>query len=290
MKLPSPSDFGSHNVHAASFLECTKLCTIIGQIAERQLEKRLIDSEESSRLTQELSTWVREVPTELRLYDSATGTRNKFDRVASELFILYFAAIILLQHLKGGTDPQQHTSIKCLIASSCMIHLYEEIVFREQTCFLRPLNAFLCMVASLPQIYYKPRSAEKKAVRENELGILCSVLEQMQVKYGGSEMVLRKILKLRRNVDASLDAQTLDSIGTPRSPVSSGTGARLKDLFPFPASMCGHMDLIEWDGDLEEYSAESFVPMENEWVSWLSTEDWDLTGSLEMYPGISDTI
>lgn len=271
-------------MHATSFIQFTKLCTIIGEISELHLRRQPIDAGESSQLTQKLCKWVQEVPAELHLYDAGTGSRNKFSRAASELFIRYFAAIILLQRLQGELYPQRHTSIHCLIASSCMIRLYEEIVFREETCFLLPINGFLCMVASLPQIYYKPRSAEREAARKCEIDILCSVMKHMRGKYGGSEMVLRRILKLQRNVDASMEGRTLGpgAPGTPSSPISDGSCGRLDELFPFPADMCSHMDLIQRGGDPEEYSAQSFLPMENEWASWLLTEDLDFVDSLDM--------
>lgn len=279
-------------MHAASFIQNAKLCTIIGQIAELQLEKGHITSNESSRLYQAMCKWVREVPAELYLYDAVSGSRNKFSRAVSELFIRYFAAIILLQRLQGGQDPQAHTPIQCLIASSCMIHLYEEILFREETCFLLPINGFLCMVASLPQIYYKPRSAEKEVARKSEIEILCSVLKQMRGKYGGSEMVLRKILKLQRNVDASMEGRPLESqtIANPRSPISNAPCGSLEELFPFPADICSHMNLIQRGVGFEEYSTQIFLPMENEWASWLFTEDLDFIDSLEMYPEIPGAI
>ncbi|KAL2828395.1 hypothetical protein BDW59DRAFT_170914 [Aspergillus cavernicola] len=292
VKLPSLMDFGTRTMQAISFIEGTKLCIIIGEIAELQLERRPITPEESSRLTQEMCKWVRELPAELHLYDAVAGSRNKFSRPVSELFIRYFATIILLQHLKGGLDPQRHTSIQCLIASSCMIHLYEEIIFREETCFLLSFNGFLCMVASLPQIYYKPRSAEKESVRKSELEIICSVMKKMREKYGGSEMVLRKILKFQRHVDASIEGQSLESevIGTPRSPISDRSCSQLEELFPFPANMCSHMDLIHQGGDFEEYSAESFLPMENEWASWFFTEELGFMDSFATYPEMPNVI
>lgn len=278
-------------MQATLFIENTKLCSIIGEIVEFQLEKRPIDPDESSRLTQALCEWVRGVPTELHLYDAA-GSRAKFSRAVSELFIRYFAAIILLQRLHGGKDSQRHASIQCLIASSCIIHLYEEIIFREETCFLLSINGFLCMVASLPQIYYNPRLAEKEATRQSEIKILCSVLKQMRGKYGGSEMVLRKILNLQRQVDASMEGRPLESEinATPSNLISDGTYGRLEELFPFPANMCSHMDLIQRSGNFEDYSAQSFVSMGNEWTSWLFTEDLDLTDSADLYPEMSNFI
>lgn len=137
MKLLSLEDFGAQSIHAKSFIQTTKLCTIIVEIAKLQLERRPINPDESARLTQAMCKWVREVPAKLHLYDPA-GSRNKFSRPVSELFIRYFAAIILLQRLQGEVDPQRQMSIQSLIAS-CIIHLYEEIHFREQTCYFRSM-------------------------------------------------------------------------------------------------------------------------------------------------------
>lgn len=259
----------------------------MGQISELQLEKAPINPGKLSQLTKAMCEWVREVPSELHLHDAA-GTRKKFSRPVSELFIRYFTTIILLQRLSNGIDPQRHTSIQCLVASSCIINLYEEILFREQACFLLPINGFLCMVASIPQIYYKPRSAEKEATRQNEIKILCSVMKQMQWKFGGSEMVLRKIFKLQRQVDAFIEERPLaGGIETPGR-ITNDPCDYLEELFPFPVSMCSHMELIQRTGGLEEYSAQSFLSMESLWTPWLLTENLDLMDSLVMYPEMSN--
>ncbi|KAE8133589.1 hypothetical protein BDV38DRAFT_286628 [Aspergillus pseudotamarii] len=289
VELPSLMDFGNQSLQAILFIHGTKLCMIIGEIAELQREKDHIDPQKASQLTQKLCEWVRELPAELHLYDAA-GDRNQFRRAVSELFIRYFATVILLHRLHGGIDRHRHTSIPCLVASSCMIHLYEEILFRDEACYLLQMNGFLCMVASLPQINYKSRSPEKEAARQREIEVLCSVLKQMRMKYGGSEMVLRKIMKLQRQVDTSMGEQPLpetERIETPTSLTEGNFYSRLQELFPFPNTMCSQMDLLERTVDLEECFAPSFLPIDTE---WFFNAELDLMDSNEMYAELPNVI
>lgn len=249
------------------------LSRILGDIAELHLERQTVPPQEALRLTQALCNWVKELPDELQLYN-ADGSRKAFSRPVCELFIKYFAAIILLHLLQSEISRQRCPSSRSLIAASCMSRLYEEIHYREQACCLLPINGFFCMVASLPQLYYQPQSTKKKSIRKEEIEILCSIMKSMQPKYGGSEMVLTKIQRLEKEVQASVERylQETGASGLPGDGILHTPHQHLEELFPFPSAMCTHMDLI---GEFEEFERETpdeYTAIDEEWASLLFSE------------------
>ncbi|PYH91134.1 hypothetical protein BO71DRAFT_386260 [Aspergillus ellipticus CBS 707.79] len=290
VKPLSINDFDAKNIQSEASLHLVKLCSIIGQIADLELERRSVSSDEVLVLTQVLCRWLDELPDNLRLYD-LDGIRKQFCLISSELFIKYFAAIIMLQLLQGGADQQRITSVRSLVAASCIARLYEEIHFREQTKSLLSINGFLCMVASLPQIYYRPRCATKERMRKEEIGVLCTIMESMRCKYGGAEMVLHKIRGLQAKVDASMEQMETDTNGLSDSYITQHERESLEKLFPFPLDMGSQMELIRRSAQTEPgLSMQSFLPMENEWASWLGTEGHGFVDLLGILPDIPDTI
>ena len=191
---------------------------------------------------------------------------------------MYFVAIIMLQLLQDRTNQQTHTSVHSLVASSCITRLYEEIHLREETAYLLPIHGLYCMIASLPQIHYRPRWTEQAAMHREELDILCSIMTSMRVKYGGSDMVLRKIERMRNENATTTDRCLVDGSSTQHDVSDS------QALFPFPTSICSHMDLIQQPGNLEEdLFDDHFVPFESEWRSWLLTEGHGFADLLGAY-------
>ncbi|KGO39451.1 Transcription factor, fungi [Penicillium expansum] len=290
VKPPVLEDFEIQNVQALVFIHTTKLCTIIGNIAELHLERRPVPFHEVFVLSETLCGWVREIPHELCLYNSEGG-RNEFNRPVSELFIKYFAAIILLQLLQNEVNQQRRTTVRSLVAASCMAKLYEEIHYREQTCYLLPIHGFLCMVASLPQIYYQPQSAEKNRTRKEELDILRSIMGNMRGKYGGATMILAKIQRLEKEVKASTDRYLLeaDAVGLSSDGILHDPSESLGELFPFPPTACAHMDFIKQSGETQQgFLPQDFVPMEDEWAKWLVSEGHNFVDLFGMYSGAYD--
>lgn len=279
------SDFDTEDTQAHYFIHGSKVCSIIGNIADLDIRRKEVVPDEILELVLSLCRWIEELPTELRLYD-AHGNRKEFCLMTSQIFILYFAAIIMLQLLQGASR-QRATSLRSLIAASCISRLYEEINFRELTESLMPINGFFCMLASLPQIYYRPQCEEEEHVRQEEIEILCSILGKMRYKYGGSEMVLCKIRGLQAQIRASGEENATGCNQGSEYDMGDTENAYSKRLFPFPMDMSSHMKLV-YSEALSR--AGSFFPMDSEWASWLVTEGHGFVDFLEMLPGVEDTV
>ncbi|KAL2696329.1 hypothetical protein AAEP93_002743 [Penicillium crustosum] len=284
------NDFDVQNIQSKAFLQTTKLCAIIGQIADLQLERRSVSQDEVLGFTQKLRRWLQDLPDDLHLYDFS-AIKRPFCFATSELFIKYFGAIVMLQLLQGEVNEQRVTSVRSLVAASCMARLYEEINIRERSKSLLPIHGFFCMLASIPQIYYRPRCAEKERVRQEEIGILCSIMESIRGKYGGSEMVLHKIRGMENQVHSSMEQMETDTNGVSDSFITQHGSESLENLFPFPLEICSQMELIHQSVYSEtESSMQNFLPMENEWANWLVTEGHGFVDLLGLLQNVPDTI
>ncbi|KAJ0414924.1 fungal-specific transcription factor domain-containing protein [Aspergillus carlsbadensis] len=296
--LPCLSDFDEPGVQARVFIYETRLCDIMGHIAELHLEKQDISIEVLTGIQGALEIWIRELPAELRLY-SSSGTRQRFSHPVSDLHIQYFACIILLELLQGEVTAQHNTSLVSLISSSCMARLFEEILLREHTRFLLPLTGFVSMAAALPQIYYRPEDREGATARHEAIEILCSVMEHMRGKYGGADMVLSKIRTLQsaveqarlpaHDVEASPSAIPHRDYGNLQHPFN----LNLKGLFPFPESLSLHLGEARYRGHAyvprDDLPAGSIAPMSHMWAQWIESDGFEFMDMANM-SGMSDVV
>lgn len=272
VSLPSPRDFPVYDVSAKVFTQAAKLSIIMGRIAEYSMQASQISQQESSALITSLCNWLRDLPADVRLYDS-TYSKNPYNRPVVELHIIYFVSIVLLQALHKEHDKQWRTSLPSIVASSCIARLNEELSYREDEAFLMPIHAFYCMVAAVPLLYYQPQSAEREAIRQEELGIICSVVERMCARYGGSNTVSRNIARLKTEREKSMQGT---SAGVMNS--SSWTAAhfreRIDDLFNFPADLCPAMELLRSDTNSQaDYSLENILLFDNGFPEWLFSSE-----------------
>lgn len=220
----------------------------MGLVADLNNGRSNLTQEGTTALVGQLSDWLRNLPDELHLYDTS-DMRRPFYRPVCDLHITYFATIILLQLLdrKRAGAPVSSSS---LTAASCIARLYEEIHYREETAHLVSVHGFLCMVAAVPLIVFPPSSPERRLAQEEDLEIIRNVLVGMRARYGGSDLVLRKISKLQQDVRRGGREQGRDCH------VASGEDAlwatrsiqeRSGELFAFPPSFCPRMSSPEPD-------------------------------------------
>ncbi|KAL3495815.1 hypothetical protein BJX62DRAFT_222455 [Aspergillus germanicus] len=296
--FPCLSDFNEPGIQARVFTYETRLCDIMGHIAELHLEKQYISLEVLAGIQGALESWILELPSELRLYSSA-GTRQRFYRPVSDIHIQYFASIILLELLQGEVTAQHDTSLVSLIASSCISRLLEEVLLREHARFLLPLTGFICMAAAMPQIYYRPEDKEGATARHEGIETLCSVMEHMRGKYGGADMVLSKIRALQSAVEqALLPAEDVGGSACTipdrdYSNLQQPFNLDLKGLFPFPESFCLHLGEARYRGHAhvpgEDALAGTIAPMSQMWAQWIESDGFEFMDMANM-SGMSDIV
>lgn len=249
VRLPTVDDFECRNIQAQVFVHYTKLHNILGHIAELGGQKREPSLEVLSNVASSLQEWLADLPDDLQFYDSR-GKRQAYNRSICELHIIYFACIILAQSLWQPTSHHWRISLPSIVASSCMVRIFEEIHCHDQSALLLPINAYFALISAIPHIYYRPYDAEREESRKNDLNILFSVLNQMKLRYDAAASVLNNIARHQEQIERTRQYDLLDP---ERSAVETGIELTeslpdFKNLFPFPLDMCSNMDLLSLTG------------------------------------------
>lgn len=267
---PTEQDFDHYGVHAKVFVHCVKACAILGQIVDGMYRRRAFQHGDIAAMTTSLCEWIQGLPPDLQLYDTS-GTRQVYHQAVSELHIFYFTIVMLLEALATQNEPRRRTTMLSIAASSCVARLYEEILCRDEVTLLLPINSFYCMVAAIPQIYHRPQNAAREKARQEELQVLISVVEQMKLRFGGSETVLGNISKLCKDVQAEPGPETgpLRSVLTLQS---SAIGDSADKLFQFARRLSANVDLLcTTEGRQGTTTETSPLPGEN-FYDWAFTE------------------
>ncbi|KAL3485047.1 hypothetical protein BJX62DRAFT_243305 [Aspergillus germanicus] len=193
---PSPDDFPFPDIGSAIFIQAIRLGEVTSEITEINFQQRQILPDEATRLATMLCAWLRDLPGHLRLFDMH-GTKLPFNQHAYELHIQYFATIAQLDMLDR---PNAHwrPAIPSLVAASCMARLDKEIRRQEETTYFLRIYGFLCMMAAVPIICYQHESEEQRAAEMGELEVIYSVSQRLQTRYGGSDLMLRKLVRLQQ--------------------------------------------------------------------------------------------
>ncbi|KAM3473693.1 hypothetical protein MY8738_008269 [Beauveria namnaoensis] len=176
----SEEDFDVVDIQSRQFIADISLALIMGELAPK-ISRNITPAQEQMPIAELLSGWMMELHPDLSLYDDNGDRRAHYFPVA-ELHIQYFGAVILSQAMPSKCSKQWACSTACLIAASCIAELYEEILYREE-----------------------PENEEMEAQRKESLGVLCSVIEQLNHRFGIAKTVARKIKILQRERETILE-------------------------------------------------------------------------------------
>lgn len=200
-----------------------------------------------------MQEWIRQLPEQFRLY--LDGGRRRYQREVYELHINYFVLITMFFHLCGRAVHAAITNPTALIASSCITRLYEEILCREEMAYLLPAHNWFISVGCLPQIHALSGSAQPDTTCQEELDILRRALQTMGIKWPQANVLRSALDRLqeKRMATSSMDRsrpEVVESreadhqvyLGDGDSSVLNGL---IRQLFPFPDSMCPRMDMLD---------------------------------------------
>ncbi|KAL4894138.1 fungal-specific transcription factor domain-containing protein [Aspergillus ambiguus] len=200
LRRPLITDFeGPENGKARLFILYTDLTTILAKMMPFQNRAMSSTPEE-----------VSSIPPDLRLMDD-DGMRI-YDRAFYEILIWYLTCIITLFHVHGRFFHPMTRSTIGLVASSCIIRLYQEMDFRDDINYLAAINNWSMMVASLPQLHDIRRESQTNVnagdgapdkntsidpLSLEELDIILEILTQRTVKFPGANAIVERILRLK---------------------------------------------------------------------------------------------
>ncbi|RSM06974.1 hypothetical protein BHE90_005213 [Fusarium euwallaceae] len=229
--------------------EALRLSDTIAMIVEINNGQSPLNQDTAAAIVERLYNWLQNLPQGLQLYDSS-GKRRPFYRPVCDLHIIYFVIIILLQ-LADKKARRSCIAASSLTASHCIARLYEEIHCREETARLLQIHGFFCMVAAVPLICSPRQSQEDDLARDEALSIIRQVLGRMKARFGGSDLVLRKISRLEHDMKKENEHGTHGQASTVEEDSMWATFSirdRLDELFSFPASFCRHVDFSDVEG------------------------------------------
>lgn len=256
------------------FIHWAGLTAIWSEIADFGVRGASASIADIERLTGALCSWITTLPDEIRLY-GAWGTQLSYRQPVSELHMAYFAAIIILEALRLRKHDQFSSSIPSIVAASCIARLIEEVDCWDDLSSMSSASTFFIMAACIPIIYYRSGLAKKKEAREEELQIICSALEQMAPRWGGAFVVRRNIEKIRNMVERHPPGQQQDV--SEQASLNSPAGCapqqyKIKEMFPFPQSLCPNMDLLnEGIDELLDFD-NMMLPLGDDTLPWAFME------------------
>ena len=251
--LPTSDDFPQPCTSAMVFCAMTRLCMQISKVQEMSTRQVEVETTDIADATSSLKSWMHNLPAGLRLYDDL-GRRQSWSRPVVELHIFYFICIILIYLLPGAHRRSEVLGTASIVASSCALRLYEEILHREQVPYLLAIHSWTTLVAAIPQKHCLIRHSNLSAACAEELDIGRAILLQMREKYTSADTALQKFDSL----------QQADSVGClqpnplPANRRNGAVPARndgphmgswedrcdVASLFPFPESFSAKMLLL----------------------------------------------
>ncbi|OAX79442.1 hypothetical protein ACJ72_06239 [Emergomyces africanus] len=273
LRPPSVEDFEDpESKDALLFVLYTNLMTILAKLLPLQPRDLTKTPEQALSILLELKGWAGSLPVHLRIFNDS-GTR-RYDRGFYEVLTWYFTCIITFFHVHGRFFRPSVNSTITLIASSCIIRLYQEMDYRDDINYLMAISNWSMMVASLPQL--NNLSSETNSNREpipdslslEELDILLEILDQRTAKFPGSKAILEKVSRIKTMIlscgPSSIPLSNLtppDLPDTAKDPWSPSWGnyvtiPSVHEIFPFPKELSPRMDLLS---TMEAVEADEFL-------------------------------
>ncbi|KAJ5408399.1 hypothetical protein N7509_002282 [Penicillium cosmopolitanum] len=257
---PSVTDFENpEDGQALQFVLYTKLMTILAQMLPLQQRDPTATSEKALAILSELKDWVGNMTLHLHIFDNS-GILI-YDRALYEILTWYFTCVISFFHVHGRFFHPSVISTITLVASSCIIRLYQEMDYRDDINYLMPINNWSMMVASLPQLSSLRHENNTVTIAEHdtgidplsleELDILLEIMAERTIKFPGAGAVLEKIRRFRTEIIShGASSNALFGLHEPsKYPWSSNertyaTIPRIHELFPFQKEISPRMDLL----------------------------------------------
>ncbi|OJJ57302.1 hypothetical protein ASPSYDRAFT_90599 [Aspergillus sydowii CBS 593.65] len=256
---PSITDFEeSESGQARLFVLYTNLMTILARMLPLSHQNLANTPEEVLAILSDMQKWAGNIPSDLRIFDDQ-GVLI-YQRDFYEVLIWHFTCIITFFHIHGRFFHPSATSTISLVASSCIVRLYQEMDYRDDINYLMAINNWSMMVASLPQLYnirenYKTRARDIEsgadALPWEELDVLLEILTQRTLKFPGAQAIVERIVRMKSEIlSHGTSTQPLSGIGY-ESEFQSVSNWRtyltvpgVYELFPFSKALTPRMELL----------------------------------------------
>ncbi|RJE22871.1 hypothetical protein PHISCL_04767, partial [Aspergillus sclerotialis] len=273
VRPPCVTDFEDHESHQARlFILYADLMTILEKMLPLQPRGVLIGSDEALSILSELKNWAANISPAIRFFD---GQGNRiYERGSYEVLVWYFTCIITFFHGHGRLFHPSVTSTITLVASSCVIRLYQEMDYRDDINYLMSINNWSMMLASLPQLrnirnenlnaHSEDQEWSPDPLSIEELEILLEILTQRTVKFPGVKAIVERIFRCKgeilshgRSLDPLPEAEERGGAMWDSNWREYTTLPRVHELFPFEWALSPRMELLATI-DKDEFSTGIF--------------------------------
>jgi hypothetical protein len=238
-------DYDNATLGAQVFVADGSLCQIMGRIAALA-SKGSLSSQQRRQCYDSLKLWIRDLPPELQLV-RPNATKMPYHFSSFELYIEYLSISIILQILSPGSRKRSVCSMTSIIAATTMADLYDEILCRDQAPYLISIHGFWCTVAAIPLLQYSPDTPELETRRAACLEVICSVVNNLQDKYGLAFTASQKIAQLKSDRTIPVDDVIIDGQGRSVSGcrrLDAEELAHLEALFPSLSQWCPNLEAM----------------------------------------------
>lgn len=305
LRPPSVEDFEEpDSKEALLFVVYTNLMTILAKMLPLQPRDQTKTPEQALCILSELKDWVGNLPEHLRMTNDS-GTRQ-YDRAFYEILTWYLTCILTYFHVYGRFFRPSVNSTMTLVASSCMIRLYQEMDYRDDINYLMAISNWSIMVASLPQLnnLWSENNSSNQPIPDSlaleELDILLEILDQRTAKFPGSRAIHDKVSKIRTIIlscgPSSIPLSTRPTLDLPDHatdpwPPNWGnytTIPSVHEMFPFPKDLSPRLELLS-SMEADEFSNSVFEHF-TDWSfeNFLNVEDLNSHTRMHQHPPMTD--
>ena len=244
------------------FILYTQLATICAKMIDLQSSDLTNTFDRVLSVLLDLKSWVLHIPADFRLSDD--NGNALYHREFYELLVCYLTCIITYFHMYGRYFQPAVVSRISLVASSCIIALYQQMDYRDDINYLTAINNWSMMAASLAQLKnLSPQNLGANMVENpsgqsasslEELETVVQILRQRTSKFPGANALIHRVERLKEEIFSQCN-----NLSSP-SALGSGAASRnlanptqttyatvsnMHELFPFPKSLTPRLELLD---------------------------------------------
>lgn len=194
MPLLTPRDFTRETQNrAASSIAYFSISRIFADVGKSYRRKQMTMTK-IEQLKNNLYTWVRELPQELRLFHPQIDHGpNSYNFESRQIHVIYFVVLILL--LRPSTSSSS-TSAGSLLAASFVAALYEEFLIRGEIDHLGPaVHKFYLMTAGITLLSVRRNPLLASEVSK-DFRVIIKALKQFSERYPSAMGTIRTLEQL----------------------------------------------------------------------------------------------
>lgn len=192
--LATIDDFPVNNDKARLFVAYSIIIRLLADLTENVRRKTLTEMRRTY-LENALYRWIKDLPTELRLFHDSPKRLNPYSLEARQLSIPYLVTLFILA--RHSANSQNRSLRVSFLASSFVAGIFEDMLNRDELCHCGPVFTFYAFAAGLAQMPALRYSTLAESAEES-LSIIELSLREMKKRWGSAEGALIALTEVKR--------------------------------------------------------------------------------------------